>query len=171
LTGTIIRPEESSDFAAIHDLTRRAFEPMSFAAGDEQDVIDRLRRIGALTRSIVAEKDGRLVGHVAFSPAFADDGSEGWFALGPISVEPSLQRQGIGTKMIRHGISELRAIRSAGCALVGDPAYYPRHGFRPFPELAPENEPAEYFMILPLRVSAPNARLRFHPAFYGKPIN
>jgi putative acetyltransferase len=163
----IIRPEEPRDFAAIHDLTRRAFAPMSFSAGDEPNLIDALRRSGALTRSIVAEQGGNVVGHVAFSPAFADDESDGWFALGPISVEPRLQRRGIGTQLIRHGIDKLRAIDAAGCILVGDPAYYSRHGFLPYPELAPENEPANYFMILPLGIPSPVARMRFHPAFYG----
>jgi putative acetyltransferase len=85
VNGTLIRLEEPRDFAAIHDLTRRAFAPMPFSAGDEQDGIDRPRKVGALTRSIVADQGGRVVGHVAFSPAFAEDGSDGWFALGPIS--------------------------------------------------------------------------------------
>jgi putative acetyltransferase len=168
LNDLIIRPEEPRDFATIHDLTSRAFAPMPFCDGNEQNIIVELRCVGALTRSIVAEQGGRMVGHAAFSPAFADDGSDGWYALGPISVEPSLQRQGIGTKLIRHGIDELRALSAAGCAVIGDPAYYPRHGFRLFPNLAPENEPAEYFMIMPLRVEVPTARMRFHPAFYGK---
>jgi putative acetyltransferase len=167
LTEIVVRPEEPRDFAAIHDLTLRAFAPMSFSAGDEPDLINTLRSAGALTFSLVAERKGGITGHVAFSPAYADDKSDGWFALGPISVEPSLQRQGIGTQLIRNGIDRLRAIDAAGCILVGDPSYYPRHGFRPFPDLAPEREPAEYFMILPLGISRPVARMRFHPAFYG----
>jgi putative acetyltransferase len=163
----LIRPERPEDFPAIHNLTQRAFAPMPFSAGDEQEVIERLRKAGALALSIVAEQDKQIVGHVAFSPAFTDGGSEGWFALGPISVEPSLQRRGVGTRLIRRGIDELRGLEAAGCILVGDLVYYVRHGFRPFPDLAPESEPAGNFMILPLRVSPPNTKMRFHPAFYG----
>jgi putative acetyltransferase len=163
----LIRPERPEDFPAIHNLTQRAFAPMPFSAGDEQEVIERLRKAGALALSIVAEQDNQILGHVAFSPAFTDGGSEGWFALGPVCVEPSLQRQGIGTQLIRHGIDRLRAMEAAGCILVGDLSYYPRHGFQPFPDLAPESEPAEYFMILPLSTTKPSARMRFHPAFYG----
>jgi putative acetyltransferase len=64
-----------ADVVAIHDLTQRAFAPMPYADGDEQDVIDRLRATGALSLSLVAEQDGVVVGQVTFSPATAPDGS------------------------------------------------------------------------------------------------
>lgn len=166
MTSAVIRLEEPCDFVSIHHLTRRAFAPMPYAVGNEQDLIATLRQTGALALSIVAEAEGQIAGHVAFSPSYADDGEDGWYALGPISVEPILQRQGIGTMLVRDGPSRLRGIDAAGCILVGDPAYYARHGFRPFPDLAPESEPAEYFMILPLRISVPTVGMRFHPAFY-----
>ncbi|MGL4490034.1 MAG: GNAT family N-acetyltransferase, partial [Rhizobiaceae bacterium] len=153
MTGILIRLERPDDVLAIHDLTKRAFAPMPFAAGDEQDLIDVLRAIGDLTLSLVAEIEGKIVGHIAFSPASASDGSEGWFALGPIAVEPKLQRRGIGKSMIAKGLAHLIAMNASGCILVGNPDYYQRFGFRPFPHLAPDNEPAEYFMILPMGVA------------------
>jgi putative acetyltransferase len=162
-----IRPEAPDDRAAIWDITRRAFAPMPYAGGDEQDLIDRLRDAGALEISLVAESGGRVVGHAAFSPATAEDGSPGWFALGPISVEPDLQRTGIGRALIAEGERQLRARDAAGCVLVGNPAYYSRFGFRPFPDLAPPGEPAAYFQILPLRVSNPDTVICFHKLFYG----
>ena len=162
-----IRDEREEDRPVIRDLTRRAFAPMPFATDDDQHLTDALRARGGLTFSLVAELGGRIVGHAAFSPAFASDGSASWYALGPISVEPELQRSGIGKSMIAEGVARLRRLNAAGCILVGDPAYYPRFGFRPFPLLAPEREPAEYFMILPLGIAAPKARMAFHPAFYG----
>jgi putative acetyltransferase len=163
----VIRDERTEDRPVIYDLTRRAFAPMSFAAGDEQDLIDALRACGALTISLVAEMDGKVVGHVAFSPASAGDGSAGWYALGPISVEPEMQRHGIGKSMIAEGVARLRGLNAAGCILVGEPAYYQRFGFCPFPHLAPESEPAEYFMILPMGVAEPKSRMQFHPVFHG----
>jgi putative acetyltransferase len=167
LTENVVRPEEPRDFAAIHDLTRRAFAPMPFSAGDEQDVIERLRACGGLTISLVAEQDSNVVGHVAFSPASAKGGSGGWYTLGPISVEPELQRRGIGKSMIAEGVARLRGLYAAGCMLVGNPAHYQRFCFRPFPHLAPKRQPAEYFMILLLGVREPRAVMEFHPAFYG----
>jgi putative acetyltransferase len=161
-----IRPEAPGDYGAIYDLTKRAFAPMPYAAGDEQDLINHLRDAGALAISLVAELDGRIVGHIAFSPAFAVDGSEGWYALGPVSAEPELKHQGIGSAVINAGLSLLRQRGAAGCVLVGSPIYYSRFGFQQFPELAPEGEPAEFFQILPLGVAAPNVVVGFHPLFH-----
>jgi putative acetyltransferase len=163
--GVIIRPERTDDHAAIYDVTKRAFAPMPYADGDEQELIGKLRDAGALALSLVAEKDDAVVGQVTFSPAFAADGSSGWYALGPVSVEPELKHQGIGGKLIRAGIAWLREQDAAGCVLVGNLAYYSRFGFRPHPELAPEGQPAEYFQILPLRVAEPTAVVGFHPIF------
>jgi putative acetyltransferase len=163
-----IRPEAPGDHAAIYYLTKRAFAPMPYAGGDEQDLIDKLRDAGALAISLVAELDGRIVGHIAFSPAFAADGSEGWYALGPVSAEPELERQGIGSAVINAGLNMLRERDAAGCVLVGNPAYYSRFGFRPFPALCPEGEPAEFFQILPMGVKKPNVVVGFHPLFHGE---
>jgi putative acetyltransferase len=161
----LIRPERSEDHAVIYDITQRAFAPMAYADGNEQELIDKLREAGALALSLVAEKDGVLVGQVTFSPACAADGSPGWYALGPVSVEPELKHQGIGGQLIRAGIDWLLQQDAAGCVLVGNPVYYSRFGFRLFPELAPEGQPAQYFQILPLRVAEPTAVVGFHPIF------
>ena len=121
-----IRPEEERDHPAIHDLTRRAFAPMAFAAGDEQELIEALRRLGALSLSLVAEQDGRVVGHVAISPVTHESGAEGWFGLGPISVEPALQRQGVGGALIAEvGRSEAEAFFPRNRAKAGKAAVEP----------------------------------------------
>ena len=163
----IIRAETDRDHAAIYDITKRAFAPMPYADGDEQDLIEKLRAAGALAISLVAERGGAAAGHVAFSPAFAADGSRGWFALGPVSVEPGLQKTGIGKTLIEAGIDMLRARDAAGCVLVGNPKYYSRFGFKSFPKVAPDGQPAEFFMILPLRVAEPRVVVGFHPVFAG----
>lgn len=162
-----IRPEEPGDIGAIYDLTRRAFAPMPFAAGDEQDLINALREACALSRSLVVIRDEQVIGHIAFSPAYAADGLPGWFALGPVSVEPDLQGQGIGSALIRAGLEWLGEIQAAGCILTGNPDFYRRFGFELFPELAPPSDPAEYFMILPLACRSPEAIISFHPLFHA----
>lgn len=161
-----VRPERPEDYEAIRDITTRAFASMAFSAGDEQDLIEALRKHGALTLSLVAVAGDKVVGHVAFSPARARD-SELWYALGPVAVEPTLQAQGIGSRLINEGIGQLRSMQAAGCILVGDPNYYARFGFKPFPELAPEGEPPEYFMILPLAIVSPSSVVSFHPLFHA----
>ena len=163
----VIRPEQPADQAAIYDITKRAFAPMEYAGGNEQDLIDRFRDAGALAISLVAEQDGAVVGQVTFTEAFAADGSAGWYTLGPVAVEPDLQDQHIGSQLIEAGIAALRERDAAGCVLTGDPAYYSRFGFRHYPALCPEGEPAAYYQILPLRVADPDSVVAFHPLFYG----
>jgi putative acetyltransferase len=167
LNTITIRPETSADQAAIYDVTQRAFAPMPYAGGDEQDLIDTLRAGDALTLSLVAVEGDRVVGHIAFSPAIAADGSTSWFALGPVSVAPDVQSYGIGAMLIREGIDRLKAMDASGCILTGNPKYYTRFGFLPFPDLAPACEPAQYFMILPLAVLKPTSIMAFHPLFYA----
>jgi putative acetyltransferase len=161
-----IRPESIEDHHAIYNLTKRAFAPMPFAGGNEQDVINALRQNNALSLSLVAVHNGVIVGHVAFSPASNDDGSLDWYRLGPIAVEPDRQRRGIGSALITEGFRILRERKARGCIVVGDPNYYSRHGLVPSPHLAPKAEPAEYFMIRVFEGDAPHQRFAFHGLFY-----
>ncbi len=161
----VVRPERAADQSSIYELTKRAFAPMPFAGGNEQDIIDRLRADGALSLSLVAEQGRRIVAHIAFSPVVTNGADEQWFALGPISVDPPVQRTGIGTRLIREGINRLSALNAAGIVVVGNPAYYSRFGFRLYPGTAPPGYPEEYFMVLPLQGPLPTGPLTFHAAF------
>lgn len=163
----LIRPEHANDHAAIFEITKRAFAPMPFSDGDEQELIGRFRNEGVLALSLVAEIDGAVVGQITLTPAFAADGSAGWFALGPIAVAPEFHSKKIGSKLIEVAIAWLREQDAAGCVLVGNPTYYRRFGFKPNPALAPKGEPAEYYQILPLRVQEPSVVVSFHPLFYA----
>ena len=168
MTELEIRKERDSDFDVIRSLTEQAFRDMPYAGGNEQDVIDRLRAANALTLSLVAVLDEMLVGHIAFSPAQAGDGSFPWYALGPVSVVPERQREGIGSALIERGLAQLRNLDALGCILTGNPAYYIKFGFQLTPENAPTNEPAEFFMLKPLSDKTPEGRFAFHAAFYGE---
>ena len=161
----LIRPERPEDHAEIYGVTQRAFAPMPYADGDEQELVGRFRDAGVLALSLVGEKDGVLIGQITFTPAIAADGTSGWYALGPVSVEPALKHQGIGSQLIRAGIAWLHEHNAAGCILIGNPAYYSRFGFRQFPQLAPEGMPAEYYQMLPMAVAEPNKVVAFHPLF------
>src|SRR5690606_5515177 len=133
--GMIVREERPDDVDPIRALTTRAFAGMAFSDGSEPAIIDRLRAAGALTLSLVADMEGTVVGHVAFSPVTISDGSIGWYGLGPISVEPSMQHAGIGSRLVNEGLVRLRARDAAGCVLLGEPAYYRRFGFAADPHL------------------------------------
>lgn len=163
--AVIVRPERPEDHGAIHDVTLRAFAPMAYADGDEQELIARFRDAGQLALSLVAEREGTVVGQVTLTPALAADGIGSWYALGPVAVEPALKHQGIGSALILSAIDWLKAQHAAGCILVGNPAYYSRFGFRPFPELAPPDQPAQFYQILPLAIANPTSVIAFHPLF------
>lgn len=118
-----------------------------------------------LTVSLVAEIDGRVVGHIALSPVTISDGAAGWYGLGPVSVLPDFQKQGIGKSLVNEGLSLLKEIGGQGCALVGDPSYYERFGFKNYPELVHEGIPQEVFLALPLTENVPKGIVLFHEGF------
>ena len=124
-----IRPERPDDDDAIHQLTLDAFAPMWFSNGSEAPIVRALRASGDLTLSLVAEEDGEVIGHIAFSPVTIDDAHNGWFGLGPISVRLDRQRAGVGGALVAAGLEQLRALGARGCALIGDPGIYGRMGF------------------------------------------
>jgi len=161
-----IRPESPLDKQAIYDLAKRAFAPMPFAAGNEQDLVNALREQGALEISLVAEHKGRVVGHIAFSPAISGQNTDRWYALGPVSAEPDMQRCGIGSALIHQGLDMLRQRGAAGCVLVGSLDYYPRFGFQSAPVNCPAGEPAEYYQILCMAADKPQGIIGFHPLFH-----
>ena len=78
----LIRNERSGDEETIHILTLAAFEPMAFSDGSEAPIIQSLRKSGDLTLSLVAEEDGTIIGHIAFSPVTIDGIHNNWFGLG-----------------------------------------------------------------------------------------
>lgn len=161
----IIREETTADIEVIGEVTRLAFETLAISRHTEQFIIKALRAARALTISLVAEIDGRVVGHVAFSPVTISDDSPDWYGLGPVSVLPEFQRQGIGQALIREGLSRLKALGAQGCALVGDPNYYPRLGFKNIPGLVHAGVPPEAFMALPLGDKVPQGLVVFHDGF------
>ncbi len=161
----IIRNETVSDIDAITEVTMAAFRTLAISNHTEQFIINSLRIAGALTISLVAEIDGRVVGHIAFSPVTISDGSIGWYALGPVSVLPEYQKQGIGKSLIDKGLSMLKELDGKGCALVGDPNYYKRFGFRNIPDLVYEGIPQEFFLALPFTEIIPRGIVVFHEGF------
>jgi len=92
----VIRFETDADVGAIRDVTVAAFKTLAISHHTEQFIVEALRAAKALTVSLVAELDGRVVGHIAFSPVTISDGTKHWYGLGPLSVLPEYQRQGIG---------------------------------------------------------------------------
>ena len=161
----IIRNETTSDIEAISEVTIAAFQNLQISNHTEQFIINALRAANALTASLVAEIDRRVIGHIAFSPVTISDGSPNWYGLGPVSVLPEHQRRGIGKSLIQEGLSLLKGLGGEGCVLVGDPNYYKRFGFRNIPDLIHEGIPQEVFLALPFNEKNPQGIVLFHRGF------
>lgn len=161
----IIRSETGDDIRAITQVTAAAFRTLEISNHTEQFIITALRAARALTLSLVAESKGLVVGHIAFSPVTISDGSRNWHGLGPLSVSPEYQRQGIGKALVREGLSRLKVMNARGCCVVGHPDYYRKFGFANVPELVLEGVPPEVFFALSFDGSMPQGAVVFHDAF------
>jgi len=150
----LVRPEKSADVAAVHQLNERAFGRPA-----EANLVDALRTRGKVALSLVAEEDGRVVGHILFSPVTIASGESTFSALGlaPMAVLPELQRRGIGSLLVATGLAECRKAGYAAVVVLGHPEYYPRFGFIPASRYGIKCEydvPDEVFMLIELRAGA-----------------
>ena len=169
MSAAAIRAERPGEEGAIRAVTRAAFEASPFGEGAEAAIVDALRRDGDLALSLVAERDGVIIGHVAFSPVRVGEAQGGLFALGPVSVRPSEQRRGVGGALIEAGLDALAARGARACVLVGDPAYYERFGFRAREGLAYGEIPARYVLARPVGDGeAPTGPLAYAPGFEAR---
>lgn len=124
----VIRSETPADAAAI-----RSVHESAFAQPQEADLVDAIRDQCYSLVSLVAEQDGRILGHVLLShlDVIAAGRSIRAAALGPIAVLPAFQKQGIGSALIRQALADARTQGIAIVLVLGHPAYYPRFGFCP----------------------------------------
>ena len=152
MPSVVVRAEAVADRDAVRRVNELAFEgPI------EADLVEALHRDGLVLSSLVAEIDGAIVGHILFSRMWVDTpaGTVDAACLAPMAVEPSHQRRGIGTVLIRSGIETVTRLGERMVIVLGHPGYYPRFGFEraqahgltsPFPDDA--------FMVLELTPGA-----------------
>ncbi|KQU72712.1 GCN5 family acetyltransferase [Aminobacter sp. DSM 101952] len=160
-----LRAERPEDVDTIRSLTSAAFATAPHSSQTEAAIVDALRDAGALTLSLVAEDDGEIAGHVAFSPVTVNGADAGWYGLGPVSVWPDRQGRGIGQALIRKGLDDLRQQGAKGCVLIGDPAYYGRFGFVADPRLTYGDIPSQYVQRLAFGDELLVGELAFHAGF------
>jgi putative acetyltransferase len=161
----VIRSETDVDVTAITEVTIAAFKTLEISNHTEQFIIAARRAAKALAVSLVAELEGRVIGHIAFSPVTISDGTPKWCGLGPVSVSPEYQRKGIGKALIREGLSRLKEMNAQGCCLVGHPDYYIKFGFKNISGLVHRGVPQEVFLALSFDAHIPQGTVTFHQAF------
>ena len=159
-----IREEHPGDVTAIRDVNTRAFRQEQ-----EGNIVEALRSNGAALLSLVATLDGRVVGHIMYSPLSV--GEVTGAGLGPMAVLPEHQRQGIGSKLVTVGNRKLKDAGYAFIVVVGHPAFYPRFGFRPASLYGVSCEwevPDDVFMLLVLdqtKMQGASGLARYRPEF------
>ena len=160
-----IRNEQPDDIDTIAQLTEAAFQNEEHSSHTEQFIVNALRDAGELSVSLVAVENGKSVGHVAISPVTISSGATGWYGLGPISVSPERQREGIGSALMKAALAQLQSLGGAGCVVLGNPAYYGRFSFKNHPELTLPGVPQEYFQVLSFGIELPTGEVKYHAAF------
>ncbi|HSR68253.1 MAG TPA: N-acetyltransferase [Acidobacteriota bacterium] len=164
-----IRYQEEGDREAVRAVNEAAFETAA-----EADLVERLGEQARPLLSLVAEQEGRVVGHILFTPVSLS-GHPGLRIMGlaPMAVLPGQQRRGIGSALVREGLRECRRLGAVAVVVLGHPRYYPRFGFDPSSRFGIDCEyevPEEAFMVLELSAGALEGRegtIRYHEAFRG----
>ena len=163
-----IRSETSEDYSSIRYVNQEAF-----GQNQEADLVDKLRKRGALTISLVAVQETAIVGHIAFSSVEITSEKSNFAALtlAPIAVLPSHQNKGIGSQLVMAGLQECRRLGHEIVVVVGHPNYYPRFGFVLSNPKGIECEfevPDEAWMITELKqgvLAGRQGKVRFQPEF------
>lgn len=145
----VIREERQADYSTI-----RKINDLAFNQPNEGIIIEKIRQSGAETLSLVALIDGKLVGHIFFSPVIIENHPEikNGMGLAPMSVLPEYQNQGIGSLLVREGIERLKIKSVPFIIVLGHELYYPKFGFQIASKYQIkcqwEDVPDEVFMIL-----------------------
>ena len=174
----LIRKEEPADYKAVYNLTEKAFHDMPFGDHDEQDLVERLRKSDAFIPelSMVALLDRLIVGHIMLTRNNIKNAGNEFesLTLGPVSVLPEYQRQGIGSRLIRAAMDRARELGYKSVLLVGHEDFYPRFGFVPasrFSIMSPIEVPDPVFMALELEeggLSGVSGILEYPREFFEK---
>jgi putative acetyltransferase len=103
----------------------------AFGRPDEARLVARLRQEAQPAVSLGAERGGRTIGHVFFSPVAIDGdrAAPSAGALAPVGVLPEEQGRGAGGALIRAGLEASRGLGWELVFVLGSPAYYGRFGF------------------------------------------
>ena len=146
-----IRFEQPNDIEQIKNVHLIAFETET-----EANIVDALRNAGVDLISLVAEMNGKIIGHILFSPVKFDKDTK-IMGLAPMAVLPNWQRKGVGSKLINEGMKACKQAGYEAVVVLGHPDYYPRFGFEPSVNFKINSEydiPPEVFMVKELKKGA-----------------
>ena len=148
-----IRQERKNDYPLVYYLNM-----IAFGQENESKLVESLRESDSFIPelSIITSLDNKIVGYILFTKIKIKDdfGNENdSLALAPISVSPTLQKQGIGGQLIKYGLIKARELGHKSVIVLGHEKYYPRFGFIPADKWnikAPFDVPINVFMGMEL---------------------
>ena len=148
-----IRQEQEKDYKEVYELIQKAFAEAEHSDGQEQDLVEALRKGEHFipTLSLVAEEDGKMLGHILFTKINIGDEKE--LALAPLAVLPEYQKRGIGSALIEEGHRIAKSLGYHYSVVLGSENYYPKMGYIPavkYGIVAPFDVPTENFMACKL---------------------
>jgi len=161
-----VRAERAEDIPDVRRINEAAFGQPNEAA-----LVDALRAAAHPQISLVAVLAGRVVGHIFFSPVSIGSEESAALGLAPMAVLPEHQQQGVGSRLVREGLSECRRVGFEVVVVLGHPEYYPRFGFVPAVQKGLRCEypvPDEVFMVAELKPGALGGRrglVKYRPEF------
>lgn len=159
-----IRREREEDFVEVYHINSLAFQQE-----DEANLVEKLRKKPHI--SLVAETDGKIVGHIFFSPMIFENKKTKFLGLAPMAVLPEFQNQGIGSKLVREGLKVCADEGFTVVFVLGHPNFYPRFGFETAKSKGFACEwdvPEEVFMVRELKKGALKDKkglVRYQPEF------
>ena len=126
-----IRQEEIKDYKIVYSVIKKAFSCAQHTDGNEHNLVDALRSSKAFIPelSLVAEINGKIVGHIMFTKANIDNNVV--LALAPLSVLPEYQKKGVGTALIKEGHKIAKKLGYGYSIVLGSEKYYPKTGYLP----------------------------------------
>jgi len=129
-----IRLESQRDFRETETLTREAFWDLYRPGYDEHLIVHNLRNTAAFVPELdfVTTFDNKIIGSIMYSKAKVIDDQNiehEVLCMGPLSVLPSYQKKGVGSKLIEHSTDKARDMGFKGVILFGNPDYYHRFGY------------------------------------------
>ena len=169
----LIRLEQPKDWSSVHALNASAF-----ATPAEADLVDALRERAQPVISLVAEENGRILGHILFSPVTLSEHPElKIMGLAPLAVAPTQQCKGIGSALVRAGLERCRQLGCGAVVVLGHPGYYPRFSFLPAARYGigcQYEVPEEVFMVVELQpdfLQGVSGKIKYHSTFDNLPAS
>ena len=170
-----IRNEEPRDWAAVEDLTRRAFYNLYIPGCVEHYLVHVMRGHEDFIPELdfVLEEEGRIVGNIMYTKAKLVDGEgreKGILTFGPISVEPALQRRGYGKLLMEHSFARAAELGYDAVVIFGVPGNYVSRGFQSCKKFRVSVEGGKYPAAMLVKELVPGALEGRSWTYYDSPV-